>query len=407
MSNAALPTSRADDAPVAPDAQLRATLPSTLRSTIPALDGVRGVAILAVLAHQLCIDGYPMHRAVKDLLLPFEAGWLGVQLFFVLSGFLITGVLLETRHAQNYWSSFFMRRSLRIFPLYYLLLVLTFLVVPRLVDLPAAMLAEHRDAAWYWLYASNWTALAHVKGVETLGHCWSLSVEEQFYLLWPLVVRAVDDRGLARLCVGVAVASLLLRVGIRLAGLNPEIAYEITPARADALGLGALAAVVVRRHDWLARLTPHLGRLMAASFALLAVTTVTGGWLSRINPITQTVGYTLLAVASALLIVQVTVNTARGGGRLVTVLSSPLLRRFGKHSYAIYVLHLPFHLFVVHTLIAPRFSAMSQAGFLGVQLAYMVVATFVLLLLGMVLYRVVEQPFLDLKRFFATRATPA
>ena len=203
MSNAALLTPRADDAQAASNAQLRATL----RSTIPALDGVRGLAILAVLAHQLCLDGYPMNSTVKHLLLPFEAGWIGVQLFFVLSGFLITGVLLETRHAQNYWSSFFMRRSLRIFPLYYVLLLVTFVVVPRLVDVSAATLAEHGNAAWYWLYASNWMVLGPVKEVETLGHCWSLAVEEQFYLLWPFVVRMFGNRGLARACVAVAVAS--------------------------------------------------------------------------------------------------------------------------------------------------------------------------------------------------------
>src|SRR5262245_11810043 len=112
MAGTAMP-STAPSAPAAPDEALRATL----RSTIPALDGLRGVAILAVLAHQLCIDGYPHHRLVGLALWPFQFGWSGVQLFFVLSGFLITGILLDTRSAPNYWSSFFARRVLRIFPL--------------------------------------------------------------------------------------------------------------------------------------------------------------------------------------------------------------------------------------------------------------------------------------------------
>jgi peptidoglycan/LPS O-acetylase OafA/YrhL len=403
MSNAALLTPRADDAQVASNAKLRATL----GSTIPALDGVRGLAILAVLAHQLCIDGFHARGASKLVLFPLQAGWVGVQLFFVLSGFLITGVLVDTRRAQNYWSSFFMRRALRIFPLYYVLLVATFVVAPRLVALSAATLAEHHHAAWYWLYVSNWMGLAHVESITTLGHCWSLSVEEQFYLLWPLAVRALADRGLARLCVGVAVASLLLRVGIRLGGANPELAYALTPSRADALTLGALAAIVVRHDDWRARITPHLGRLLAGSVALLVVTAALGGGLSRTNPITQTAGYTLLAVASALLILRVTIDTAQGPGWLVAALSSPLLRRFGKHSYAIYVVHLPLHILFVHAVIAPRLGAMSQGMFLGVQLAYMIVATFALLLLGIISYRILEQPFLDLKRFFPTRAPPA
>ena len=96
--------------------------------------------------------------------------------------------------------------------------------------------------------------------VDALGHCWSLSVEEQFYLLWPFAVRFLGERGLVRLCVGVAVASLLLRVGLRAAGANPELAYELTPARADALALGALAAIAARRSDWLTWLEPRLGR---------------------------------------------------------------------------------------------------------------------------------------------------
>lgn len=403
MSNAALLTQRADEAPVASNAKLRATL----KSTIPALDGVRGLAILAVLAHQLCIDDYHPGTAVKLLLLPLQAGWIGVQLFFVLSGFLITGVLVDTRRAHNYWSSFFMRRSLRILPLYYALLVVTFLVVPRVVALPEAILAENRQAVWYWLYVSNWMGLAHRESVASLGHCWSLAVEEQFYLLWPLAVRVFADRGLARLCVGVAIFALLLRIGIRLEGANPELAYSLTPARADALTLGALAAIVVRHDDWLARITPHVGRLFAASLALLAVIAVLGKGLTRTNPITETAGDTALAIASALLILRLTVDTAKGKGRLVAALSSPLLRRFGKHSYAIYILHLPLHLLVERHLIAPRLSTMSQVTFVGVQLAYFVAGTFALLLLGIITYPIIEQPFLDLKRFFATRAPQA
>ena len=196
-------------------------------------------------------------------------------------------------------------------------------------------------------------------------------------------------------------------MGIRLEGANPALAYELTPARADALTLGALTAIIVRRDDWLARIKPHLGRLLAASGALLAVIAALGGWFSRTNPVTQTAGYSALAAASALLILRVTIDTARGEGRLVTALSWPLLRRFGKHSYAIYILHLPLHVLVERYLITPRLAAMSQLSFLGVQLAYMVVGTFALLLLGIVIYRLIERPFLDLKRFFATRATPA
>jgi peptidoglycan/LPS O-acetylase OafA/YrhL len=389
-------------APVAPVDDVRATL----RSTIPALEGVRGVAILAVLGHQLCIDGYPgvRSRAVALALLPFQAGWAGVQLFFVLSGFLITGVLLDTRRADNYWSSFYARRALRIFPVYYLLLLVTFVIAPRLFHLPAATLAEHRHQAYYWLYLANAPAVAAgCSAVDSLGHCWSLSVEEQFYLLWPFAVRLLDDRGLVRLCAGIAVAALALRVGLRLAGESPELAYELTPARADALALGALGAVVIRRRAWVEWIAPRLGRATAAAWGILAVAALAGGFLARTGAVTETAGQTALAVVSALVILQATLQTAGGEGRLAARLSAPILRRYGKYSYAIYVFHLPLHLLVTRTFFAPRLATLGPAGFLGLQAAYFVGGSLGLLLLGAASYRLVERPFLQGKRFFAAR----
>ena len=378
-------------------------LRATLRSTIPALEGLRGVAILTVLAHQLCIDGYPAQPLVARVLLPFQAGWVGVQLFFVLSGFLITGILLDTRRAENFWSSFYARRALRIFPVYYLLLVGTFVIAPRIFQLPAATLAEHRHQAWYWLYLVNVGPLFGGGAVSSLGHCWSLSVEEQFYLLWPVAVRLLDERGLVRLCLGVAVAALALRVGLLLAGESPDLAYELTPSRADALALGALAALAVRRPAWTRWIAPRLGRATAAALGLVAVIAALGGFLARTNAVTQTAGYTALAVLSALVILQATLETARGEGRLVALLSAPILRIYGKYSYAIYVFHLPLHLFVTRTFIAPRLPSLGPAGFLGLQAAYFVGGALGLFLVGAASYRVVERPFLDWKRFFVAR----
>ncbi len=180
--------------PAVPAAADEGDLGATLRGTIPALEGVRGVAILAVLAHQLLIDGYAGGRALEILRMPFQTGWAGVQLFFVLSGFLITGILLDTRRAENFWSSFYARRALRIFPVYYLLLAVTYAIAP------------HRHQVFYWLYLANLRQLAAGPAVESLGHCWSLSVEEQFYLVWPFAVRLLDERGLVRLCAAIVVA---------------------------------------------------------------------------------------------------------------------------------------------------------------------------------------------------------
>jgi peptidoglycan/LPS O-acetylase OafA/YrhL len=377
--------------------------PGRLRGNLPALDGVRGVAILTVLAHQLCIDGYPDAARVRLVLLPFQVGWIGVQIFFVLSGFLITGILLDTREADNYWSSFYARRALRIFPVYYLLLLGMFVIAPRVVALPAATLAEHAHQGWYWLYLANVAGVAGGGGVEALGHTWSLSVEEQFYLLWPIAVRALDARGLARLCLGVVALAFALRLGIRLHGASPDLAYELTPARADALALGALAALAIRRDDWIAWISPRLGRAIAGAAAALAVIALAGGFLARLNPLTQTVGYTALAVLSALVILRAALESARGEGRLAALLSAHVLRLYGKYSYAIYVVHLPLHLWFTRTFLAPRLATLGPGRFLALQAAYFAGGALSLLLIGAVSYRVVERPFLDYKRFFVAR----
>ena len=362
---------------------------------------MRGFAILEVLSHQLCIDGFPLGRTLRLFLAPFQAGWVGVQLFFVLSGFLITGILVDTRDAKNYWASFFARRVLRIVPLYYTLLLLTFVIVPRLVCLPTAVVAQHRNQLWYWLYAANWQFVTEGY-VDSLGHCWSLAVEEQFYLLWPFAVRFLPARRLVTLCLALVVGSFLLRLGLRLSAANPEWCYELTLARLDALALGAGAAIVIRQKQLAAFVVPRLPALMKVSLGALGLVTLISGGLARRNIVTQTVGYTLVGLASTALITRVALGGARGGATFA-VFSSPLLRRFGRYSYGIYVWHFPLHLIVARTLILPRLAHASEVGFVVVQSAYFFVGTCVLFLVGYLSYNLLERRFLGLKHHFAAR----
>ena len=384
-----------------------AEMRATLDAPIPALDGLRGLAILAVLMHQLLLDrpgtGAHAGRLLGIAFAPFEAGWVGVQLFFVLSGFLITGILLDTRHAESYWRSFFARRALRIFPLYYLLLMIVFVLVPSLPNLSPASLGEHRLQWWYWSYLQNWTFLHGGGYVTPLGSCWSLAVEEQFYLVWPFVVRPLSDRGLARTCIAVAIGALALRLGVLAAGGDPEVVYECTFTRADALALGALTAVVVRHPEWLARLVPWLRLVTAVVVGALLATALASGGLARRNPLTEVAGHTLIALASAIVILSATLETARGQGRLQSWLSAPLLRRFGKYSYAIYLLHLPLHQLLVRRVLGPALAHVGPATRLCVQGAYLVLGPLALLALGMFVYRVFESRFLRWKPAAAPR----
>src|SRR5436190_14494061 len=151
---------------------------------IPALDGIRGLAILMVMLFHYSPEldrSNPIERVAGSFC---GYGWTGVDLFFVLSGFLITGILLESRAAGNYFSSFYMRRVLRIFPAYYLSLGLMFLVVPKIDSGGLRLLPSAHDRWMYVFYAQNWVGIFHYPGQMIVTPYWSLAVEEQFYLVW-------------------------------------------------------------------------------------------------------------------------------------------------------------------------------------------------------------------------------
>jgi peptidoglycan/LPS O-acetylase OafA/YrhL len=206
MSRSDEPDEQGPTTPVVPE-------PSD-RPHSPTLDGVRGLAILLVL---LFHGAYPYHLIAPDHPFAlFDFGWMGVDVFFVLSGFLITGILLEAKRRPRYFVHFYGRRTLRIFPLYYLVLGVVFIVMPLLVsDLELG--APESNQVYLWTYTSNlYTAymgqwMFH-SGTVDLNHTWSLAIEEQFYLLWPLLVRWTSRRSLIWICGAIFLATPLVRL---------------------------------------------------------------------------------------------------------------------------------------------------------------------------------------------------
>lgn len=154
-----------------------------------ALDGIRGLAILAVTLYRLCKELDPEAHPVLAIIRRFApVGERGVDLFFVLSGFLITGILLRTKSQPHYFRNFMARRVLRIFPLYFLSLVLGILVIPNLLNTNSFDLAS-REQFYLWTYTSNFRmAWLNEWCFGAFDHFWSLAVEEHFYLIWPAVV---------------------------------------------------------------------------------------------------------------------------------------------------------------------------------------------------------------------------
>jgi peptidoglycan/LPS O-acetylase OafA/YrhL len=378
-------------------------LPVGAGEQLPELEGLRGLAILLVMLHHFTIYG-GMQPAVGVDRVYYQlarAGWCGVDLFFVLSGFLITGILLDAKGGTSYFRNFYLRRALRIFPLYYGVLIAIFWVLPNVMLPPPTLREEVAAQGWYWTYLLNvrtaQTGWPHLLG---LGHFWSLAVEEQFYLLWPAVVFLLDRRRLLRLCLALIVVSLFLRVGLVLAHTRLA-AYVLMPARMDALAIGGMLAAAARDATaWavVRRWTPAAG--MAALWAL-AFLFLRWGRFDVESVQVQTIGFTIVAVLSGTLLVAAIAGASGGPAR--RVFGGRFFRFFGHYSYGLYVFH---HLFVFllagYVLSVDRLPRLFESQLPG-QILFLLLATGASVTLALVSWYCWEQPFLRLKRFFPYR----
>ncbi len=362
---------------------------------MPALDGIRGLAILMVLAHNFNLLDNTQGAAAKATELILNFGWVGVQLFFVLSGFLITNILLNTKDSANYFRSFFGRRAVRIFPLYYLSLALGFLVYPLVTG---QHLSGSENQVWLWSYLSNWAApMGHEVGLYP--HMWSLAVEEQFYLVWPVIVYVLSKRGLMRFCLGLTAVALATRIGIRMLDLPVEAAYQFTICRIDAIALGALAALGLRNANILELLSERRTQVRILLLVATVVTFVATKGAPRVGLLSQTFGYTVFAIIGAIFVLDIANSSTEKGDWLARALCWAPLRKMGTYSYAAYVIHKPLH----QLLGLPLMSNMQQGqpASVAVALGYFIVSSALVFFLAFVSFHVFEKHFLQLKRHFA------
>ena len=368
--------------------------PVTPQARLPTLDGLRAIAVLLVVPHNLNLmvtSGGVAHVFIAAL----YRGWIGVQLFFVLSGFLITGILLDARDSPDYYRSFFVRRVLRIFPLYYATLVVLFVLLPALGLLPASFKRDPMVELSLWAYFSNWYGAIH-QGPDAVSHFWSLAVEEQFYLLWPFVIHRRSAEWVMRLCFAIAAAALALRVAMLLTG-TPGI-YTFLATRMDALALGGAVAAAFRVPSAASWTLDHRRFLIAASvLSLLAGAVISRGYYFT-DPMTLTLGLSFLAIAFALLVAAGVVADRLGAAGWLGALRWSFLRRVAKYSYAMYVLSVPFHFLVGK----PALSALGlDPGSVVVGFSYIVAGTALSFLAAAASFHLFEVHFLNLKDRFA------
>ncbi len=321
-------------------------------SRISGLDGMRGIATVMVLLFHFSAISAVNATSKPDLFFSrfAEAWWWGVELFFVLSGFLITGILMDAKEsAAPFFRTFYARRFLRIIPLYYVLLFLLLFVLPNYDQLePQRVLSMRHNQLWYWGYVHN-LIITFDGGqrpdlIET-WHLWSLAIEEQFYIVWPAVVLLATARALPWVCVGCIVFSCVLRVVMRIDHVSPDVVHTLTLARMDSLAFGGLLAIVARSPSQFSRVTKWAPAAAIVSAIALAIIIIPERKFSPFDPDVQTFGLVFITLLSGSLLMMA--GIAPRGSLAHRILDSPVPREIGsKYSYALYLFHWPIAVFL-------------------------------------------------------------
>jgi peptidoglycan/LPS O-acetylase OafA/YrhL len=322
-------------------------------------------------------------------------GWMGVDLFFVLSGFLITGILLDTRELPGYFKNFYVRRALRIFPLYYTMLAVLFLLTPWL------HLQWHTGHIAYLFYAGNIAYnlnpdLAQVRPAVSFLHLWSLAVEEQFYLIWPFLVLLISSRRrLAWICAGLSLGGLALRVGLLLwlpRGDAYEWCYAQLPTHMDGMLYGALAAIWIRTAP-LELALRRARKILPFALGTLGLVIAVGG-IDFHSISMMVLGFPALAATFGCLVLLALQDESlvNGFGKIRA------LRFIGRYSYGMYVYHILFWLGLawIQRWLQIRLHSTVLGG-----LSFVLLMFGGTLVLSVASYELYEKQWLRLKRRFA------
>jgi len=332
------------------------------------LDGLRGFALIMILVfHCVSQEGeYPAGTFLFYLQRSVGLGWTALDLFLVLSGFLIGGILMDARDSRNYFKTFYARRFFRIVPVYFAWVLLYVLVAGFAADIVVKFSNSGLRPRLDFSIWSHFLFLQNSFGAQFVGlagawfgHVWSLAVEEQFYLVAPLAVRLVPPRYLKWVVALVVLLAILARMYFRFVHHMPlSMVTTRTPSRMDALAVGMLAAILVRSENgrrWLGQNLAALRVILAlltmgvVLFSFFSYGSLTGGM--------QTIGFTWMATFYAVLLLLAVQNRS---GWLAGFLRTPLLLELGSVSYCMYLVHLVANV-TLHALLlqhSPRISTL-------------------------------------------------
>jgi peptidoglycan/LPS O-acetylase OafA/YrhL len=371
---------------------------------IPALDGLRGLAIIMVMFFHFFAQGWeaPLLRwnecigvLITKCLLFCRSG---VDLFFVLSGFLITGILLDTKNKKGYFRRFYLRRVLRIFPLYYGTLLGVFVLIPlgfSIVKGQPITLPDNQ--VMYWTGLSNFVDLLP-PGSEPegfyLGHFWSLAIEMQFYLVWPAVVFLLDDKELFKISILCTPIALITRVILIALGVS-FATYGFTLARIDSLAIGGLIAILVKRSVEIS-IESKFFKLTGAFLGSLLIAVIL---LPRrmFSPAFEVVGYSIPAVFYGWLLMEVCrAKFDRFAGHFFNI---SILKWFGKYSYGLYLFHGLLGIKFQQWFGGSKITDITHSAFLSM-ITYFLIAGAISACLAFASWHLYENFFLKLKRLY-------
>lgn len=385
----------------------------------PALEGLRGVAILWVIwGHTTILKDFTL--ADKVLYHIAAPGWAWVDLFFVLSAFLITRVILASKGKPGALSTYYKRRAVRVLPFYYAVVFFSLIVLPRIPNPKAQNFGRIAgDEPYYWLHASNFSIANNAFRHGILDNSWSLAIEFQmFVLVLPVLIWFLSVRALSRLCAAMFLGGLAFRLWLYFNNALFTAFFVLTPARFDSIAAGIFIAILLHSGVTVRSLRPTAKMLaLIAGPAWFGLTIVEQWWPTH-DPITGpgmgkvfgAIGYTMLGVFNAALLVLVL--SSEPDSRTRRWLSMGWLRLFGRLSFALYLFHMPIRAVIRDTVFSSRVYTNNTIKFpmvlgseLPGQIIFYILSLAAALVAAWVCFWLFERPFLLLRRRFRSPVT--